>query len=429
MLTERSGSSNRWLALGILALLAVFNYVDRIILALLQVPIQHEFNLSDAQMGSLTGLAFAVFYTGLGLPIARLADRTVRKYVIAAALVVWSCMTAMMGLATGFGTLLLLRIGVAIGEAGLVPATHSMISDLFARERRATALSLWGMSAPIGTMVGLFGAGWMGEALGWRHAFLVFGLIGVTLAPLFLATVREPQRGNNDPMAQRADAVPPLLDSLKMLWNLKSFRYVVIAGALNVYVLYAMKTWNAPFYVRAHGMTLGAVGTSLALATGIGGAIGTFAGGTIADVLGRRFARGNLVPPMLGMLLIVPLGVMQYTSASVRVSMFLSGATIACGYLYFATIVSTSMSMVPGRLRALTSSVIVLVVNLIGMGLGPLVTGAISDLLGADSAGESLRISLILALLPALAAAGLYWLANNAMVRELPARAVPVPAE
>lgn len=431
MLTARSGSSNPWLALAVLSLLAIFNYIDRIILAILQVPIQQEFGLSDAQLGSLTGLAFALFYTTLGLPIARIADRSIRKYVIAIALIVWSSMTAMTGLATGFFTLLLLRIGVAIGEAGLVPATHSMISDLFERDRRATALSFWGMSAPIGTMIGLLGAGWLAETLGWRYAFLIFGLVGIVLAPILLATVREPQRGRHDPLARRDQPVPPMREALLTLWKLKSFRFAVIGGALTVYVLYAMKTWNAPFYVRAHNMALGEVGTSLALAMGVGGAIGTFAGGTAADFLGRRFARGHLMPPMLGMLLIAPLGFLQYTTASTDLSIVLAGVNTACGYLYFASIVSVSLSVVSARMRAFTSSVIVLVVNLFGMGLGPLVTGAVSDLLGADAGGESLRLSLMVAMVPALASAWFYWLASGALMRELPqAKAArPVPAE
>lgn len=429
MLSARSGSANPWLALAVLSILAVFNYVDRIILAILQVPIQKEFGLSDAQLGSLTGLAFAVFYTGLGLPIARLADRGVRKYVIAGSLIIWSGMTAMTGLATSFLTLLVLRIGVAIGEAGLVPATHSMLMDFFSRDRRATALSLWGMSAPIGTMVGLMGAGWMAETLGWRHTFFVFGVIGIALAPILLATVKEPLRGSQDGSIDINESVPPILKSLKILWNIKSFRYAIMAGALNVYVLYAMKTWNAPFYVRAHGLALGKVGASLAVATGIGGAIGTFVGGTAADFLGRRFARGNLMPPIVGMLLVPPLGYLQYTTSSVGLSIFLSGVTIGCGYLYFATIVSTSMSVVPGRIRAFTSSVIVLAVNLVGMGLGPLVTGAISDSLGADAAGQSLRIALILAMVPGLAAAGLYWLASTSLEQELAPAGSLAPAE
>lgn len=428
MLTARSGSANRWVALAVLGVLAVFNYIDRIILAILQVPIQKEFGLSDAQLGSLTGLAFAIFYTALGLPIARIADRSTRKYVIAISLVIWSGMTAMTGLANGFFTLLILRIGVAIGEAGLVPATHSMISDLFGRDRRATALSLWGMSAPIGTMVGLIGAGWMAEAFGWRHAFLVFGLVGIALAPILLMTVQEPQRGIQDTTAPVDEAVPPMLDSLRILWSLKSFRYAVLAGSLNVFVLYVMKTWNAPFYVRAHGLSLSEVGTSLAIATGIGGVIGTVSGGMMADYLGRRFARGSLAPPFIGMLLVLPLGIVQYTTPSVALSIVLSGATMACGYLYFATIVSTSMSVVPARIRAFTSSVIVLAVNLIGMGLGPLVTGAISDALGGDAAGASLRAALIIGMVPGAVAAGLYWLASGSLEREMPP-ASPLPAE
>ena len=318
-----TGTGRPWLVLAILFGVAVLNYIDRTLLSILQVPIKEELGLSDAQLGALTGLAFAIFYTTLAVPVARLADRAVRKSVISASILVWSAMTAMTSLAQNFAILVFLRIGVAVGEAGSVPASHSMISDLFPIHRRASALAAWGMSYPVGTMLGFALGGWLAANIGWRDAFFWIGMVGVVGAPLFLLLVREPTRGRYDPPAQSRDEPPPTLEALRHLWNLRCFRSLALAGALSAYVQNVMLAWNAPFYSRVHDLPLADIAQWLALINGLGSALGITLGGHLSDRLGRRFTKGYLIAPAVGMLLLGPIGVVQYAVAPVTLSLLL----------------------------------------------------------------------------------------------------------
>jgi len=411
------GSDNRWYALLVFFSVSVFNYLDRTILSILQVPVKHDLGLSDSQMGALTGLAFAVFYTTFSLPIARLADRTTRKVVIAVSLVVWSVMTAMMGLATSFAVLALLRIGVAIGEAGSVPAVHSMISDYFPPERRATALSLWGLSLPIGMMFGFTMGGWLVANIGWRDAFLYIGVAGIFLAPLLLLTVREPQRGRYD---LTPTDLPSVGGALRLLWSLRSFRLLAMAGGLNAYVQQAMLAWNAPFYSRVFELPISRVGIYLALMHGVGGLIGVYCGGFFADRIGGRNSRGYLMVPALGVLTVAPVGLIQYLTTNIHLSIVCGVITSAVVVFYFAPIVSAAHMLVLPRMRALTSAMLVLIVNLVGVGLGPFVTGAISDFLirSYGLAAASLRYAIASAMLVAVLSAILWWRASLHFVGE-----------
>ena len=411
------GWDNRWYALLVFFLVSVFNYLDRTILAILQVPIKRDLDLSDAQMGALTGLAFAIFYTTFSLPIARLADRTVRKAVIAVSLIVWSAMTALTGLATGFAALVVLRIGVAIGEAGSVPAMHSMISDYFPPMRRATALSLLGLSLPLGMLLGFTLGGWLAVSIGWRHAFVYIGLAGVLLAPLLLLTVREPPRGRHD---LKPTDLPTVGQALHLLWSLRSFRLLAIAGGLTAYVQHSMLAWNAPFYSRVFELPLSEVAVYLALMQGVGGAIGIYCGGFLADFIGKRNAHGYLLVPAIGVLVVAPLGLLQYLTTHLVVSIACGFATSACVVFYFAPIVSGSHLLVLPRMRALTSAMLVLIVNLVGVGLGPMITGRISDELVRryGLVTSSLRYAIASSMLVAIASAWLWWRASRHFVVE-----------
>jgi predicted MFS family arabinose efflux permease len=410
-------SDKRWYALFVFFLISVFNYLDRTILSILQVPIKADLGLSDAQLGALTGLAFAIFYTTFSLPIARVADRTIRKAVIAIALVVWSIMTALTGLATGFAVLVVLRIGVAIGEAGSVPAIHSMISDYFPPHKRATALSLLGLSLPVGMLFGFTLGGWLAVSVGWREAFIYIGVAGILLAPLLLLTVREPQRGRYD---LKSTDLPSVGEALSLLWSLRSFRLLALAGGLTAYVQHSMLAWNAPFYSRVFGMPLGEIAFYLALMYGVGGAIGIYCGGFFADYIGKRNAHGYMLVPGIGILLVAPLGLIQYLTSNVTLSIACGFATSACVVFYFAPIVSGSHLLVLPRMRALTSAMLVLIVNLVGVGLGPMVTGKISDVL-VESYGVgagSLRYAIASSMSVAIVSAWLWWRASRHFVIE-----------
>ena len=236
-------------ALGVLFLGYVVNFIDRSILAILLEPIKVELLLTDSQLGMLGGLAFALFYTTLGIPIAAMADRRSRVKILAIAMVIWSAMTAVCGLAQGFAMLLLARIGVGVGEAGASPPSHSLISDYFPVETRATALSIYALGIPFGSMVGNFVGGWGAEALGWRQTFILVGLPGIFVALLIWFTLREPPRGMADVKTTKPDnsPAPDVAQVLKLLWARVSFRHLSFAAGLHAFVGYGAGTWNARF--------------------------------------------------------------------------------------------------------------------------------------------------------------------------------------
>ena len=424
----------RWFALGVLFLVAVFNYVDRSILAILQVPVKAELGLSDTQLGALTGLAFALLYTTLALPIARLADKTVRTRLLSVALAIWSSMTALTGFANGFVTLVICRMGVALGEAGCVPATHSLISDYFQRNQRATALALWGLSMPIGMMLGLGTGGWLVTHVTWRQAFILIGLLGVVFAPIVYLILREPPRGRYDPkqlLSQNA-ASESFTQQVLILWRLKAFRYAALGGAMIAYVQHSVINWNAPFYDRVYNVPLAEASYYLALIMGIGGGLGTFLGGVLADTLGKREVRWYLMVPALACLATLPAALIQYFAPSVQLSYVAGFFATLFAHVYLAPLVATSQTLVSPTMRAFTSAMLVLTVNLLGMGLGPLMTGAISDILISAGVQNSLKYAISISVLFCLPAAYFFWRASTHVIREIQgetrsADSVPLP--
>lgn len=395
------------MALLILILVSVFNYLDRTIISILQVPIKRDLLLSDGQLGLLTGLAFALFYSTLGVPVARLADRYSRKHVIAASLLLWSAMTALSGFSTGFATLVFFRIGVALGEAGSIPASHSVIADYYPPNQRATALSVWGLALPIGVMLGYLSGGWLAQAIDWRAALWIIGGIGVLLAPIVLQLLKEPPRGRFE-TAQVQEA-PPWRDGLRIMARQKSLLLLFAGGALNNFVLSMALNWNAPFYARAHGMTLGDIATALAFMSGIGGGIGIFLGGWLTD---RISATDVQMRPMLSgaaMVAVVPAAVIQFTASSLAISLVAGGIAVMLMFFYYSPIIAMTQSLVPTSIRAFTSSILLLCVNIVGLGLGPWLTGILSDLLGGGA--EGLRYAMASLSLLGLVAGGCFLLA------------------
>jgi predicted MFS family arabinose efflux permease len=420
-------------ALGLLMLVALFSYIDRIIISILQEGIRADLGLSDTQLGTLTGLAFAIFYTLFAVPIARLADLWVRKFVIIAALAMWSLMTAASGLAGGFLALLLCRIGVAIGEAGSVPTTHSMISDYFPRRKRATALSIWGLTLSVGPMAGFLLGGWLHDAVGWRATFVIIGLVGAAFVPVILLALPEPVRGATDDRSddpRSAATAPPIATAARLLWNLRSFRFLCLGTALHAFSYLAMVTWNAPFYQRTHDLSATETGIYLGLILGIGGGLGTLLGGIVADRLGRRDVRWYMVIPALAALLIIPAGLVQYLAADVRVSLAAAFLVMLLGHAYLGPVNGTSQSLVGAGIRAVTSATLVLVTNIVGMGLGPVVTGVISDTLAASfGLGDgALRYAVLCTLVANLGSALLYGRAAVLLPADLPGHGRSGPA-
>jgi predicted MFS family arabinose efflux permease len=407
--------------LFLLFLVSVFNYIDRTIISILQVPIKQDIGLSDAQLGALTGLSFALFYSTLSLPIARWADRANRRNIVTASLAVWSAMTAMTGLATGFAGLVFFRIGVAVGEAGSVPATHSIMADIYPPKQRATAFAVWGLSLPVGMMTGYLLAGSLAQAVGWRTAFAYFGIAGLVLAPLVLFSMREPRRGRFDPVAVAGAALPKTREVLRHLWALRTFRCVIAAGACHAYAQYSMMNWNAPFYVRVHGMSLGEVSFYLAMLNGLGSAAGMYLGGRLADHFGSRDPRGRLYVPAIALIAMVPFAIAQYLVESASLSIALAAVASTLMLFYYGPIIAVPQMLVPASMRAFTSAVLLLTFNLFGLGLGPFVTGLTSDWLVRDfgMAENSLRFAISTAVMFSLLAGALFWRAARYLPREM----------
>ena len=410
------------MAMVLLFAVSTFNYIDRTILSILQVPIKRDLGLSDAQLGLLTGLAFALFYTTLSIPIARVADRSNRRNLITAALALWSGMTALCGLATGFASLLFLRIGVAAGEAGSIPASQSIIADIYPPSRRATAMSVWGLSLPVGLLLGYSTTGWLAETIGWRWTFAVVGGLGVVLAPIVLLGLKEPMRGAHDLSLSAASAAPHgFSESARFLWRMPAFRLVVLAAALHGFTQYSMMNWAAPFYVRAHGMSLSSVALYMALTSGIGGGIGIYLGGYFSDRLGGRDPRWRVLVMAISIAAMLPFAVVQYTIPSLTVSLLCGAAVSMLMLCYYGPILAVVHSMVPGSMRAFTAAVLLLIFNIVGLGLGPSLTGLASDLLQPHfpAPGASLGYALIIALIPSFIAVVLFLtVANAARLRE-----------
>ena len=375
-------------AMGLLLAVYTSNFVDRQVLSVLQQPIKEALRLSDGQLGLLGGFAFAIFYSILGVPIARLAERRSRKTIITVSLLVWSLMTALCGLAGGFGALFLLRVGVGVGEAGASPPAHSMIADYYPPQRRATALSVYSLGIPLGSLLGAVLGGLVAQRYGWRPAFFVVGLPGVLLAVLTQTTLREPARGRSEPGAdpagdglQDAAAVAPTLKAVMTLLASKpSFLHLAAGAALASFAGYGVNAFAAPYYIRTFGLSLAQVGLIFGIVGGLGAAVGVLAGGLISDRAGRGDARWYVWAPAIGTALGAPLYMLAFVLPSWPASVAVLFVTGACVYTYLGPSFGVMHNMVGPRMRATATALLFLVINLIGLGLGPTVVGVLSDL-------------------------------------------------
>ena len=405
----------RWYALGMLFLVYVFNFVDRSILTLLAEPIKEEFQVSDTMIGLLSGLAFALFYTGLGIPIARLADRGNRRNVLVVSLAVWSAMTAACGLAANFWQLMAARIGVAVGEAGGSPPSHSMISDMFPQSQRATALGIYALGIPVGSMFGALAGGWLNEALSWREAFLLVGLPGLVLAVIVRLTLREPPRGASEAVpvpgiahaggADTAPDMPHVKEVLRLLWSRRSFRFMALAAGFHAFVGYGVGAFIPAMFMRVHGMGSADVGTAIFL-LGFAGILGTASAGFLADRLGRRDARWYMWLPAVATVVSLPFSIAVYLWPDPTQALWIYAVPNILGAYYLAPTFAMTQGLVGLRMRALAAAILLFVLNIIGMGLGPLFVGTVSDFIASSTSHgvDSLRYALCIATLVILGA-------------------------
>jgi len=411
-------SQYRNYVLAMLTLVYVFNFVDRQVLIILQESIKKELHLSDTQLGMLSGLAFAAFYVLLGIPIARIADRTNRRNTIAISLSVWSIMTATCGLARNFMQLLLSRIGVGVGEAGGSPPAHAMISDYFPPEKRSTALSIYSAGLYFGVLIGFLMGGYLNQQLGWRTAFFVVGLPGIVFALLFYSTVKEPRRGATD-TTLLSDEKPSLGDVLGRLLSSKTFVLLAIASALNVFCIYGLVNWAPSFLQRVHGLTALQTGRLLGPTLGIAGGLGSFAGGVLTDRFGKSDKKLYLKIPAYAILLTIPCAAGAIFLRDPYWSVAGIGLCAGLQSVYLGPSISVTHSLVPASMRAMTSAVYFLIINLIGQGFGPPVVGFISDQLKHTHGVESLRWALSIIMPVALISAVLFFSTTKKLMNDL----------
>ena len=383
-------------AIGLLAVINMFNYMDRMVLSVLLPLIKADLALTDTQLGLLTGFAFALFYAVFGIPLARWADRGNRRNLVSVALVLWSVMTASCGLAQSFFHMLLCRVGIGVGEAGCIPPSHSLISDFVPPERRSTALSIHTAGATVGIIVGLALGGWLGTVIGWRLTFLVVGAPGLLIAVVLRLTLREPPRGHADGI-ETDSAAPSLREVLRYLWGQRSYVHLVGAFAFGSFAAFGLSQWMPSFYVRSFGMSTAAVGVLFGLAYGAGEGLGTLIGGPLADVLMKKDPRWVMWLGAVSYAISFPIMLAIFLTPSVKVAVALTFISFVVVGLPNGPLFAAVQSVVAPRMRALASAVTMFSAAVFGIGAGPFVVGFLSDLMGGWAGDQSLRYALIIA--------------------------------
>ncbi len=433
-------------AMGLLLVIYIFNFIDRQVLNILAEPIKRELGLADWQLGLMSGPAFALFYTFLGLPIAQLAERRNRRVIIAASLAVWSGFTAVCGFAQSFLQLVLARIGVGVGEAGCTPPAHSLITDYVPREKRASALAFYSMGTPIGALLGTALGGLIADAYGWRAAFLVCGLPGIALAIVAMLTLLEPRtRQPVAPVAAKDGAGPgnplrALGNTLQALAHKRTFWFVSFAAATKAFIGYGHAPFTASFFLRNHAESLASMAAStsallgveikslgflslaLAVMAGLGGTLGSYLGGWIADRYGAKDLRAYVVVPGVASLVTIPIYIFAVTTdvTMLGISMLMFNAIL--GTLWYGPVYATAQSIVPGHMRATSSAMLLFIINIVGLGLGPLAVGALSDLFAGPlgfGPAEGIRWALVASSFAGLIAFACFWASRTSIREEL----------
>jgi MFS family permease len=380
--------------LGVLLVVYTFNFIDRIVLGVLVPPIKAELGLTDTQLGLLGGTAFALFYTALGIPIGWLADRFNRVWIMTAALALWSAFTAACGFATSFAQLFLARLGVGVGEAGGVAPAYSLIADYFPPEQRARALGVHAFGIPIGSALGLFFGGAIASLVDWRVAFYVLGIAGLLLAPLQLFTVREPMRGGLDARRAARSGVT-LREVARVLARKPAFWGLSLAAASSSIMGYGVFFWLPSLFVRSFGLTLMQVSVYFGAIMLVGGIAGVWLGGWLGDRYGSMRKSAYALVPAAALLLSVPFYFFGVLSHGMSWSIVIFVLPTALGLVWLGPTISAIQHLVPPEMRALASAIFLFINNLIGLGLGMLVIGALSDALAARFGAESLRYAVL----------------------------------
>lgn len=413
-----SSAKYRYYFLGLLVLSYMINFMDRQILSILLEPIKNDLELQDWQLGTLGGIAFALFYVTLGLPIAKLSDRFNRVNILSIAIVSWSLATAACGLAANFFHMLLARIGVAVGESAGTPPSYSMIGDLFAPAKRATATGIYVVGPQLGTAGGLIFGGWAADVLGWREAFFIISIPGLLLALVIKFTLKEPPRGYSEKRTAEGEA-STVLGMARLLSTRMSFVTMAFASGIASFSGYAMALWLPSFFIRSYDLSVTQAGLLLAVLYFISGILGGVLGGMVADRLGTRDKRWWMFVPGCAMLVAAPCCLIGFTIDSFMISIVAITIAKTMYHSWAGPVYSAAQGMVGLRMRAVTVSLLLFIVNLVGLGFGPPIIGLVSDLLQQEFSAQSLRYSLILTSPVFLISSFLYFTASRFLVQDL----------
>ena len=382
----------RGVVLAMLLLVYTFNFLDRQILGILAGPIKAELGLSDGQLGALGGIAFALLYSTLAIPLALLADRTSRTWVITVSLAVWSGFTALCGMAGSFMQLFLCRIGVGVGEAGGVAPSYAVIADYFPAHQRARALSIYSLGIPLGSAGGVLLGGYIAQTVEWRTAFIAVGIMGIVIAPLFRIVVREPARP-----VQAADAVP-VSAVFGILAAKRSFWFLALGAASSSMCGYGVAFWLPSLLMRSFGLDLIGAGQFLGGLLLIGGVAGVLLGGWLGDAMGGRDKAYYAWVPAVSYVVGMPLFVVGVLSHSVTAAFALFLIPQALVYVWLGPVLTAVQHLVPAHMRASAAASFLLINNLVGLGLGSWAVGALSDALTPAYGAEALRYAIVAAL-------------------------------
>lgn len=402
---------SRRFTLLLLTLIGTVQFFDRALMVVVMEPIKLEFGLRDAQLGLLSGFSYAAAFALAGLPLGWLADRVNRQRLLGGLLLGWSLLVALGGQASSFITLVATRVGVGAMDAGGQPCSVSMIADLYPRERRAGAVAVFYAGVPLGMAGGFMGGAMIAAHYGWRYSFLVAGALGLVLTLLLLVLVREPVRGASEPGASAAhvpEPAPSMRETLAFMRGQRSLRLLVLGSVLASASSSAMMSWIGSLLIRTHGLDLQTVGLLTAICMGGFGALGTLAFGWGCDRLGARDMRWQfrlMAGAALSITLLGTAVALLPTVAAVAVALALFAACVAGlnGPTY-----ALSQSLVLPRMRGVSMSVLVVLINLVGVGVGPTVAGILSDLFAARFGAESVRWAMVCVMLASLPAVLLF---------------------
>lgn len=409
-----------WYVIFLLTVVNVFNYMDRMALAVLSPAIKADLQLSDAQLGLLIGFAFAAFYAICGIPIARWADRGIRRNIIAVALATWSAMTALSGAAQNFWHLFVARVGVGAGEAGCIPPAQSMICDYVPLKRRSGVFAIHTFGIYAGMMLGMVLAGWLGDAIGWRWTFVALGLPGIALAVVVRSTLREPAREIFD--AEQVEKTSLSFGrTLSVLWHCKTYRLLLLFFVANGFVQYGLNQWWPSFYTRVFGLSMSSVGVFLGMAIGAGSGIGLLIGGLLANKAAQRNVRLPLIIGAAATSLALPSALGSLFVSSAFHSIVLVSLSALLWSVSNGPVIATAYGVVTSRMRATAGAINVFSTSVLGFGLGPFCVGVLSDLLTPSLNVEALRYALVapICLLPVMVA--LLYAASRALPNDLKA--------